>query len=146
MDTMIRKEQSEVMVTITERKTNFIMAEKLPTGKDSKELAKAVITMLLHYKDKLKAITTDNGTEFAAHELITKRLGAPVYFTDPYSSWQKGAIENANKLIRQYIPRGASFKDYPPERIKQIQHKLNSRPREKIGFSSPKVEFYKQFQ
>lgn len=69
--------------------------------------------MLLPYKDIIKTITTDNGTEFAAHEMITKRLGVPVYFTDPYSSWQKGAIENANKLIRQYIPKGASFKDYP---------------------------------
>ncbi|MDD4589870.1 MAG: hypothetical protein PHG06_05485 [Parabacteroides sp.] len=56
------------------------------------------------------------------------------------------SVENANKLIRQYVPKGVSFKDYPPERIKQIQHKLNNRPREKIGFSSSKVEFYKQFQ
>jgi IS30 family transposase len=57
----------------------------------------------------------------------------------------KGAIENSNKLIRQYIPKRVSFKDYPTDRIKEIQHKLNRRPREKLGFSLPKIGFYKQF-
>ncbi|SCD19306.1 Transposase for insertion sequence element IS4351 [Proteiniphilum saccharofermentans] len=144
MDTIIGANQSEVILTVTERKTNLVMTRGLPRGKDSKEVAKVLANMLLPYKDIIKTITTDNGTEFAAHEMITKRLGVPVYFTDPYSSWQKGAIENANKLIRQYIPKGASFKDYPPGRLKQIQHKLNNRPREKLSFSTPKVEFYKQ--
>ncbi len=45
------------------------------------------------FKGKIKSITTDNGMEFAAHEIISKSLGVPVYFADPYSSWQKGAIE-----------------------------------------------------
>ena len=52
--------------------------------------------LLLPYKEHIKTITTDNGYEFAAHKLITKYLGAVVYFADPYSSWQKGAIENTN--------------------------------------------------
>ncbi len=141
MDTIMGREQSEVMVRITERKTNFIMAGKLPKSRDSGELAKVTIAMLLPYTDKLKTITTDNGTEFAAHELISKRLGVP----RPLLIMAKGAIANANKLIRQYIPKRVSLKDYPPDRIKEIQHKLNRRPREKLGFSLPKIEFYKQF-
>jgi IS30 family transposase len=128
----------------TKRKTNFTMIKKLPKGKDSKELAKEVFELLLPYKENLKTITTDNGSEFAAHELITKRLEVPVYFADPYSSWQKRAIENGNKLIRQYIPKGVSFKDYSDQDIKNIQYKLNRRPREKLDFNSPKNEFYKQ--
>ena len=56
----------------------------------------------------LKNITTNNGSGFAKHQEITKKLGDVVYFTDAYASWQKGGIENTNKLIRQYIyPRGA---------------------------------------
>lgn len=145
MDTIIGAEKKEIILTMTERKTNFVMIKKLPMGKDSKQVSKEVIAMLLPYKDKLKTITTDNGVEFAAHELITKKLKVPVYFTDPYSSWQKGAIENANKLIRQYIPKGAAFKDYSNEKIKEIQYKLNERPREKLDFNSPKIEFYKRF-
>ena len=78
---------------------------KLKEGKKAMPLAKAVRRLLLPYKHTLKTITTDNGSEFAAHEWITKMLGVQVYFTDSYSSWQKRAIENTNKLVRQYIPK-----------------------------------------
>nr|WP_161941961.1 IS30 family transposase [Petrimonas mucosa] len=135
---------SEAILTVTERKTNLVMIGELPRGRDSKGLAKVLCRMLLPYKDVIRTITTDNGLEFAAHERITEMLEAPVYFTDPYSAWQKGSIENANKLIRQYIPKGASFKNYPPDRLKRIQHRLNERPRKKLDFNTPKVEFYKQ--
>ena len=145
MDTIIGKTQSEAILTITERKTNFIMMKKLPMGRNSKEVSKQVYKMLLPFKDKLKTMTTDNGSEFAAHELITEKIGVKVYFTDPYSAWQKGAVENSNKLIRQYIPKGTSFNKYSDKEIKQIQHKLNRRPREKLEFSSPKNEFFKRF-
>ena len=148
MDTIIGQNHSEAILTITERKTNYLMIKKLPKGRDSDSLAKEVFKLLLPFIDKLKTITTittDNGSEFANHELITKLLGVPVYFADPYSSCQKGAIENGNKLIRQYIPQKASFKDYSDEDIKNIQYKLNRRPREKLNFNSPKNEFFKHF-
>ncbi|NLN49262.1 MAG: IS30 family transposase [Clostridiales bacterium] len=146
MDTIIGPGNSEAILTITERKTNYLMIRKLPKGKDSKEVSREVYRMLLPFKDILKTITTDNGSEFAAHETITKLLGVPVYFTDPYSSWQKGAIENGNKLIRQYIPKGVSFNNYSDRDIKKIQYKINRRPREKLDFNSPKNEFYKQLE
>ncbi|ULB35049.1 IS30 family transposase [Proteiniphilum propionicum] len=143
MDTIIGATHSEAILTLTERKTNYLLIRKLPKGKDSGGVVKEVFKALLPFKDILKTITTDNGSEFAAHREITKKLEVPIYFTDPYSSWQKGAIENANKLIRQYIPKKASFKDYSDDDIKQIQYKLNHRPREKLNFNSPKNVFYK---
>ena len=146
MDTIIGDKQSEAILTITERKTNFIMIKKLPHGRNSQQVSKEVITLLLPYMDRLKTITTDNGSEFADYQEITNKLNVPVYFTDPYSSWQKGAVENANKLIRQYIPKRTSFKEYSNQNIKEIQYKLNRRPREKLDFNSPKNEFYKQFE
>lgn len=146
MDTIIGDKQSEAILTITERKTNFIMIKKLPHGRNSQQVSKEVITLLLPYMDRLKTITTDNGSEFADHQEITNKLNVPVYFTDPYSSWQKGAVENANKLIRQYVPKRTSFKEYSNQNIKEIQYKLNRRPREKLDFNSPKNEFYKQFE
>ena len=99
-------------LTLVEKSTNMLFMQKLPFGKQSKPLAKVVRKLLLPYKDKLKTITTDNGPEFAAHKDITKYLGVPMYFADPYCSWQKGAVENANKLIRQYIPKKDSFDNY----------------------------------
>ena len=109
----------------------------------SKPLAKVVRKLLLPYKNSLKTITTDNGPEFVVHKDITKYLGVLVYFADPYCSWQKGAVENINKLIRQYIPKRDTFDNYTDKRIMSIQKKLNERPREKLNFSNPKCEFFK---
>ena len=70
--------------------------------------------------------TTDNGTEFACHEMIAKSIGTKVYFADPYSSWQKGAIENVNGLIRQYIPKNTSFSNISHcQQITKIMYKIN---------------------
>ncbi|MBP5503309.1 MAG: IS30 family transposase, partial [Bacteroidales bacterium] len=120
---------------------NFLLMMKLKFGKNATETAKAVVKLLLPYKNLVKTITTDNGSEFACHELITKKIGAKVYFADPYSSWQKGAIEHANKLIRQYIPKGSSFDEFDDEFIKKVQMKINRRPREKLNFEPPVKAF-----
>ena len=140
MDLILDPDQHAIL-TLVEKSTNMLLMQKLPFGKQSKPLAKVVRKLLLPYKDILKTITTDNGPEFAAHKDITKFLGVPVYFADPYCSWQKGAIENTNKLIRQYIPKKDSFEHYTEKRIMSIQKKLNERPREKLNFSTPKCEF-----
>ena len=62
------------------------MIKKLPKGRSSTEVAGEVFKMLLFFKDRLKTITTDNGSEFVSHELIMERLEVSVYFTDPYCS------------------------------------------------------------
>lgn len=142
MDTIIGKDGKGAILTITERKTNLVIIEQLPHGKHAKELAKTVVRLLFPYRKNILSITTDNGSEFADHQYITKKLGAIVYFADPYASWQKGAIEHANKLIRQYIPKQADFNHYTAIKIKKIQHKINRRPREKLNFSAPKNEFF----
>ena len=63
--------------------------------------------------------------ELAGQERITKGLGVPVYFAEPYSSWQKGAIENANGLVRQYIPKSAAFLNFSQQKITKSTAKLN---------------------
>ncbi len=93
----------------------------------------------------LKTITTDNGIEFYDHQEFARQLDTKVYFADSYASWQKGAIENANKLIRQYFPKGTDFRQVSDREVRQVQYKLNRRPREKINFSTPLKEFYKHF-
>ena len=135
---------NHTILTIVERSTNMLFMTKLAHGKKSEPLAKAVRRLLLPYKKHIKTITTDNGPEFAAHKLITKYLGAVVYFADPYASWQKGAIENTNKLIRQYIPKQANFDDFTDKKIASIRKKINSRPRQKLKFETPKAEFFKR--
>ncbi|MDE6206984.1 MAG: IS30 family transposase [Muribaculaceae bacterium] len=109
-----------------------------------------VIRLLFPYRHTIRSITTNNGSEFCAHKLISKALSTKgtkrhnlVFFADSYSSWQKGAIENANKLIRQYIPKGTDFSTLTDSFIRKIQHKINRRPRKKLNFESPKKVFFR---
>lgn len=145
MDTIVGPNNQQAIVTLVDRNTNMLFMKKLKYGKDAKNLALTVIEMLKPLKKKLKTITTDNGKEFSAHEIISEALGVDVFFTDPYSSWQKGAIENANGLIRQYIPKKVSFNDYDDKDIKDIEEKINRRPRKKFGFETPIERFSKIF-
>ena len=138
MDLIVNPNRNAILTPV-EKSTNMLLMQKLPFGKQSKPPAKVVRKLLLPYKDYLKTITTDNGPEFAAHKDITKYLGVPVYFADPYCSWQKGTIENTNKLIRQYIPKKELFHQYTDKRIMSIQKKLNERPREKVKLFYTKV-------
>ena len=78
-----------------------------------------------------------DGTEFADHQNIAKLLNTKFFFTHPYASWEKGLIENTNKLIRQYIPKKTNFNSINNLYIKQIQNKLNNRPRKKLNFACP---------
>ena len=145
MDLIVDKD-SNAILTLTERSTNFLLMEKLKQGKKAGPVAKAVWRLLLPYKGQgVKSITTDNGSEFAEHEWITKKLNVPVYFADSYCAWQKGAIENANKLIRQYIPKRTDISTVTERKIDKVRKKINARPREKLNFLTPKEVFFKIF-
>lgn len=142
MDTIVGRGNHGAIVTLIERSTNMLFMRKLKNGKNAKELARTVIHLLSPFKDHIKSITTDNGTEFACHEMITKSLGVTIYFADPYASWQKGAIENANGLIRQYVPKKETFEHISQQQITKYSKKINMRPRKKLDFKTPQDCFY----
>jgi len=87
IDTIVGKNNKGAIVTMVERKTAFMMMEKLEHGKNAEELAKTVIRLLFAYKNHVHTITGDNGTEFADHQTIAKELKTKFFFTHPYSSW-----------------------------------------------------------
>lgn len=141
MDLVIGKGQKSVILTIIERSTNMFFQKKLKS-KRPKEVAQAVFALLIPFKKYVKTITTDNGIEFSEHQWLAKMLNTTVYFADPFCSGQKGAVENANKLFRQYFPKGTDFNQIDQAELDRIQYKINLRPREKLGFISPKVAFF----
>ena len=143
MDLIIGKNGRSAIITLCERSRNYLLMERLPYGKNPEKAAETAVKLLYPYRRNVLTITTDNGSEFSRHEMISKQLNAPVFFADSYSSWQKGAIENTNKLIRQYIPKGTDFNELTDEYIHSVQLKINRRPREKLNFSTPKDEFFK---
>lgn len=137
IDLIVGQENKGAILTCVERQTGFLMMRKLPFGKDSKFLAKALIDMFLPYKKSVLSITSDNSVEFACHQEISKKLKCEYYFAHPYSSWERGLNEYTNKLIRQYITKKSDFNNYNDMKIKEIQIKLNKRPREKLDFKTP---------
>lgn len=142
LDTIVGKGNKGVIVTLVERQTNYILIRKSNKGKDANEVADIVVKLLMPFKDTLKSITTDNGTEFANHQYITKKLGVTVYFADPHSPWQKPLIENQNALIRQFIPKGTDFDNITHQQNAKIQYKINTRPRKKLDYKTPQECFY----
>ena len=144
MDLVIGKDHKGAVLTITERVSKFFICSYLPQGKSAIYVAKTVIDLLLPYKEHVKSITTDNGLEFAKHKEIANKLNTTVYFTHPYSSWEKGQIENMNKLLRQYLPKKQIIDRNNTLNLKEIQAKINNRPRKNLNFDKP-VEIFFNF-
>lgn len=142
IDLIVGKENKGAIVTIVERTTSMLMVRKLPYGKNAEELAKVVVDMMLPYKEYVHSITSDNGSEFAKHQVIAKKLNCLFFFAHPYASWERGLSEYSNKLIRQYIPKKSSFDDYDNQYIKEVQYKINRRPRKNLNFETPTKLFY----
>ena len=137
IDTIIGKNHQGAIVTINERRSGYLWMSKLD-GKNAEQLKDKTIALLHPNRDWIHTITGDNGKEFAEHEKISTGLNIDFYFADPYSSWQRGANENTNGLIRQYIPKKSSFESIKNQDITHIQNKLNNRPRKKLNFLTPK--------
>lgn len=123
-------------MTIDDRVSNKGMIEKL-NGKDAKELAGKVIERLSAYQEKVHTITSDNGKELAEHKMISSELKVDFFFAKHYHSWERGANENINGLIRQYFPKKTSFENIADDDAKRVEEILNNRPRKKLNFLTP---------
>ena len=89
-------------------------------------------------------LTVDNGTEFFAHRELSKHAGVRVFFCHPYCSMERGAIENLNGLVRYFLPKRSCFKKLTQERLDQIQHSLNQRPRRCLNYLTPDEAHFKE--
>jgi len=87
-------------------------------------------------------LTLDNGKEFADFQRIETEVGLDVYFSDPYSPWQRGTNENTNGLLRQYLPKGSDLRLISDKQLASIVNKLNNRPRKCLNYLTPYEVFY----
>ena len=86
---------------------------------------------------EMKTITTDNDLLLQKHKELEKILNLNIYFCNPYHSWEKGTVENVNKYIRKYIPKGSDISKYSKYTIKKIEAKLNQRIMECLDYETP---------
>lgn len=124
------------LLTLVERKCGHLLVHPL-CSKKADEVTVAIIVELWPFIGKIRSLTFDNGKEFSGHETVAAILQTRAYFAHPYASWERGCNENANGLIRQYLPKRTSFKDLDMGLCKRIEKKLNERPRKRLGFASP---------
>jgi IS30 family transposase len=117
------------LAVMQERKSRYIDAEKV-SGFSPKKHNEAIMEMK---KDKkILSLTYDNGIENRYYQ----KLEIPSYFCDPYSSWQKGGVENANKMIRRYLPKKTNLAKVSQEYLDEIILKINNKPRKILNYSS----------
>lgn len=135
-DTIIGKNRKGAIVTLVERKSQFVLMKRL-ASKTAELTGKAIQHLLKPIKNLCYTITQDNGKEFAGHESIAKSLGTDMYFAHPYCSWERGLNEQVNGLIRQYLPKKTDFSTVSDEDILLIMDKLNNRPRKLLGYRTP---------
>lgn len=137
-DTMGRNKEasSQTLVVARERKSRFLLAKKVSRLKYSMEGLKEILSSL-----PVKSITLDNGRENARYH----KLGIKSYFCHPYSSWQKGSVENGIGLIREYIPKKSDLADYSETHISAIIDRINNIPMKCLKYHTPKEVFYGRY-
>lgn len=141
-DTIIGKRHKGALLSLVERKSSFTLIGRL-TRKTANQVRDAATDLLKPMAELVHTLTVDNGKEFAAHQEIARMLKANIYFAHPYSSWERGLNENTNGLIRQYFPKKHDFASITDDEITEAEHRLNHRPRKKLGFKTPYEVLFK---
>jgi len=132
--------QSALNVTL-ERMSRKVFITKVPNRK-AEESFKAIRRRLRRLPAHMRrSITYDNGSENMQHMRLNLALGTKSYFCAPYHSWEKGAVENINGLIREYVPRGSDIARLSKNKVETIERRLNNRPRKCLGFRTPEQVF-----
>jgi len=142
-DLVIGAGHQQALVTINERKSRYALIAHVP-AKTAAAVTRAIISMLTPFAACVHTLTTDNGKEFAEHERIARTLNADFFFAHPYASWERGANENMNGLIRQFFPKKLRFNSITSHQVAFAMHRLNHRPRKCLGFKTPHEVFMKQ--
>ncbi|MGB1232520.1 MAG: IS30 family transposase, partial [Winogradskyella sp.] len=136
VDLIIGKNHHQAILTLNDRASGMLKMRKV-NSKESKEVSNAIVDELQDWMPYLHTITADNGKEFAAHKYVAEQLNIDHYFAKPYHSWERGSNENLNGLIRQYFKKSSDFSLLTNKRIKEVEDKLNNRPRKRFNYENP---------
>jgi len=99
-DIFLCKNHNPVMISLTERKSRFTLLGKIPQ-RTAQAVRKQTVRLLWPIADKVHTLTSDHGKEFAGHQQIAQALHLQFFCAHPYATWERGANENTNGLLRQ---------------------------------------------
>jgi IS30 family transposase len=135
-DTVAGVGSKDCVATLVERKTGLVLIGKL-ADRTARSLSRRAVSLMRSSGARFETVTADNGTEFHDYQRVERLTGAAFYFVRPYHSWERGSNENANGLVRQYLPKGVSMAGLSQHQCNAIARKLNTRPRKRLGFRTP---------
>jgi len=138
-DSMLGKERKGGLLVMTERKSRF---NKIILLQERKAPLITNATIKLMKDLPCKTITNDRGLEFFDHKNLSKKTKIPVYFCDPYSSYQRGTNENRIGVIRQYIKKGTKILNLSKKKLKIIEDRINHRPMKCLDWKTPYEVLY----
>jgi IS30 family transposase len=127
--------------TMVERTSRFLMLARMDNASAVSALEGFSRRLRTVAPSLRKTLTYDQGTEMALHHDLAKRLRMDIYFCDPRSPWQRGTNENANGLIREYLPKGANLNAFSDLDLRRVEDLLNNRPRKILDFQTPAEVF-----
>jgi IS30 family transposase len=142
-DLVISAGRKQALVTMNECTSRYSLIAHVPF-KTAQAVSDTMIPLLTPFAASNHTLTTANGKEFAQHERIAKELDADLFFAHPYASWERGANENMNGLIRQFFPKKMCFDSITPDQVAVAMHRLNHRPSKYLGFKAPHEVFMMQ--
>ena len=138
IDTVLGKGKP-CIVTLVERATGYLLIGKMK-ARNVAELNQATLALLSSRDLPVRTITADNGTEFHGYADIEAATDIRFFFATPHHSWERGSSENANGLIRQYLPKRTSLMRLTQDRCDAIAYRLNTRPRKCYDYRTPEEE------
>ena len=127
--------------TLVERSSRFVLLAKMENCTSLAALRGFTALMQTVAPAMRKTLTYDRGSEMACHRALAGANDIQIYFADPYSPWQRGSNENANGLIREYLPKGTDLSGYSQAELTAFADRLNDRPRRILDYQSPRTVF-----
>jgi|TARA_B100000315_G_scaffold89822_1_gene82576 IS30 family transposase len=136
-DTAVSRQSPASLLVLQERKLGLTLLEKLPRCAP-RELSAAITDRLSRMPASLRqSVTFDNGQENRRHFELHTTLGLQTFFCNPYSSWEKGSVENAIGLTRRVWPKKSDYALLSVEEVAMLEYRLNTRPRKRLGYRTP---------
>jgi len=133
-----------ILLVVVCRKTRITFIERI-TKVNINNVHRAFQRIRLRFPE-MKTITIDNDVLLQRHRELEMILGVKIYFCHPYHSWEKGTVENTNKHIRKYMPKGSDISKYSKRFISNLEAKLNRRIMKVINFNTPDelLDYYRK--
>jgi len=138
-DCVLGKRGESALLTFVDRKSRYVRLAHI-SNVNSANVESATLDAL--HGLPAKTLTNDNGVEFKRAQYLTSNVAVPIYFCNPHSPWERGSVENANGLLRQYFPKGYDFDKLPSWAPSAVENTLNFRPRKVLGFKTPHEVFH----